>query len=102
MNNFSMIASKIDDILQLFEEENKILIADFSEKEVQQAIMQMEKNKAPGPDKFLAEFYKKNWVHIKSDLMAMFVAFQRGGLTFFHLNFGTIILLSKKENEIQI
>jgi hypothetical protein len=34
--------------------------------------------------------------------MAMFVAFQRGKLPFFHLNFGTIILLPKKENAIQI
>jgi hypothetical protein len=36
------------------------------------------------------------------DLMAMFVAFQRGELPLFHLNFGTIILLPKKENAIQI
>jgi hypothetical protein len=32
----------------------------------------------------------------------MFVAFQRGELPLFHLNFGTIILLPKKENAIQI
>jgi hypothetical protein len=78
MNNFSMIESEIDDIPQLSVEENIILIADFSEKEVQDAITQMEKNKAPGPDGFPAEFYQKNWDTIRSDLMAMFVAFQRG------------------------
>jgi hypothetical protein len=34
--------------------------------------------------------------------MAMFVAFHKGELPLFHLNFGTIILLLKKENAIQI
>jgi hypothetical protein len=32
----------------------------------------------------------------------MFVAFHRGELPLFHLNFGTIILLPKKEDAIQI
>jgi hypothetical protein len=64
--------------------------------------MQMEKNKAPGPDGFPEEFYQRFWEIIKSDLMAMFLAFQRGELPLFHLNFGTIIWLSKKENVIQI
>jgi hypothetical protein len=41
------------DIPQLSHDENNILIADFSEKEVFDAIDQMEKNKAPGPDGFL-------------------------------------------------
>jgi hypothetical protein len=34
--------------------------------------------------------------------MAMFLAFQRGELPLYHRNFGTIILLPKKENSIQI
>jgi hypothetical protein len=62
----------------------------------------MEKNKAPGPDGFLGEFYQKIWDVIKVDLMAMFSAFQRNELPLFHLNFGTIILLPKKENVVQI
>jgi hypothetical protein len=33
--------------------------------------MQMEKNKAPGPDGFPAEFYQSFWEVIKKDLMAM-------------------------------
>jgi hypothetical protein len=32
----------------------------------------------------------------------MFESFERGDLPLFHLNFGTIILLPKKENAIQI
>ena len=34
--------------------------------------------------------------------MDMFAAFHKGELPLFHLNFGTIILLPKKENAIQI
>jgi mannosylglycoprotein endo-beta-mannosidase len=95
-----MIESEYNDIPRLSNEENRILTADFTEKEVLEAIFQMEKNKAPGPDGFLAEFYQKIWEVIKEDLMAMFFAFQRNELPFFHLNFGTIILLPKKENAI--
>jgi hypothetical protein len=62
----------------------------------------MEKNKAPSPDGFPAEFYQSFWEVIKKDLMAMFIAFQNGELPLFHLNFRTIILLPKKENATQI
>ena len=39
--------------------DNDILVAPFSEKEVFDAIAQMKNNKAPGPDGFPVEFYKK-------------------------------------------
>jgi hypothetical protein len=42
------------------------------------------------------------WGVVKDDLMRMFSAFQDGNLPIFHLNYGTIILLPKKENAIQI
>ena len=45
------------DIPQLTQEENNILVAEFTEKEVKDAIFQMELNKSPGPDGFPAEFY---------------------------------------------
>jgi hypothetical protein len=101
-NSFTLVESENSDIPQVSPEENSILIADFSEEEVYNAIMQMEKNKSPGPDGFPVEFYQKCWHIIKTDLMNMFGAFHRGELPLFHLNFGTIILLPKKENAIQI
>lgn len=91
-----MEESMTHDIPQISAEENSILTAVFSEKEVFEAISQMEKNKAPGPDGFPAEFYQHFWGVIKHDLMAMFSAFYLGELPLFHLNFGTIILLPKK------
>jgi hypothetical protein len=84
------------DIPQVSHEENTILYADFTEKEVFEAIMQMKKNKAPGPDEFLAEFHQSFWEIIKIDLMRLFEAFQRDNLPLFHLNYGTIVLLPKK------
>jgi hypothetical protein len=60
------------------------------------------KNKAPGPDGFPAEFYQTFWGAIKSGLMKMFAAYHKGELPMFNLNFGTIILLPKKENATQI
>jgi hypothetical protein len=45
------------DIPQLTQEENNILVAEFTEKEVKDAIFQMGLNKSPGPDGFPAKFY---------------------------------------------
>jgi hypothetical protein len=88
------------DIPQLSEQENNILVSAFSEQEVLHAITQMEKNKALGPDGFPAEFYQKFWDVLKGNFMAIFKAFQDESLPLFHLNFGTIILLPKKEDGI--
>jgi mannosylglycoprotein endo-beta-mannosidase len=64
-----MEESVVHDIKQISADENAILIAEFAEKEVFEAISQMEKNKAPGPDGFPAEFYQTFWRVIKEDLM---------------------------------
>jgi hypothetical protein len=50
-NTFSLNESKISDVPQVGEQENEILVAPFKE-EVKIAIIQMEHNKAPGPDSF--------------------------------------------------
>jgi hypothetical protein len=60
----------------------------------------MERNKAPGPDGFPAEFYQTFWETIKSDLLEMFSVFHAGHLELFCLNFSEIILLPKV-NEAQ-
>jgi hypothetical protein len=56
-NNFMIIETDIDDIPQLSQEENRILTADFTEKEVHDATMQMEKKKVTEPDGFQADFF---------------------------------------------
>jgi hypothetical protein len=56
-NNFSLNESMVEDIPQITRVENELLVADFTEKEVREAVFQMKHNKAPGPDGFPAEFY---------------------------------------------
>jgi mannosylglycoprotein endo-beta-mannosidase len=57
----TLMEDQIHDIPQVSDEENEILIADFTENEVRQAVFQMEHNKSPGPDGFPAEFYHVFW-----------------------------------------
>src|SRR6266498_4982349 len=83
------------DIVQVSQEENSILIAPFTEKEVKDVVFQMEHNKAPGLDGFPAEFYQKFWDVIKGDLMQMFQDLHSGDLPIFSLNFGVITLIPK-------
>jgi hypothetical protein len=90
------------DIPQITPDENNILISEFTENEVRDAIFQMELNKAAGPDGFPAEFYQTFWEVIKDDLMPMFQQLHFGNLQLFKLNFGVITLLPKKDNAIQI
>jgi hypothetical protein len=59
--------------------------------EVQEAIFQMEHNKASGPDGFSVKFYQSCWEIIKSDLMALLYEFHNGDLPLYSLNFGMII-----------
>ena len=57
-NDFSINEDTREDITQVSQLENKFLCDEFSEKEIRDAVFQMEHNKAPGPDGFPAEFYQ--------------------------------------------
>ena len=46
-NNISLDETRKEDITQVLEEENMILVEEFTEKEVRDAIFQMKHNKAP-------------------------------------------------------
>jgi hypothetical protein len=62
----------------------------------------MENNKAPGPDGFPVKKFQNFWDLIKGDLMGLFRSFFNADLPLLNLNYGTIILLPKKENVVQI
>ena len=51
-----MAESYQDDIPQVSNEENDLLVAQFLEEEVREALFQMKHNTAPGPDGFPSEF----------------------------------------------
>ena len=93
---------QILDIPQVFLEKNDVLISEFTESEVRDAIFQMEHNKAPGPDGFPVEFYQVFWNVIKDDLMALFSYFHREDLNLYSLNFGIITLIPKIQDATKI
>jgi len=68
-NDFSLNEDTTEDIPQVSRIENEFLCDEFSEKEIRDAVFQMEHNKAPGPDGFPAEFYQFFWETIKADLI---------------------------------
>ena len=92
----------MDDIPQVSPLENAFLVAPFTEKEIRDAIFDMDHNKAPGPDGFPAEFYQQFWDIIKGDLMQMFHDLHNGDLPLFSLNFSVIMLLPKTQEASKI
>jgi hypothetical protein len=101
-DHFKLNECLIDDIPQVSDLENEILSDTFSEKYVKEAIFEIEHNKAPSPDGFLAEFYQQFWEIIKPELMALFQEFHNGTLPLHSLNFGVITLLSKKRRRLKL
>jgi hypothetical protein len=98
----TLMEDQIHDIPQVSDEENEILIVDFTENEVREAVFQMEHNKSPRPNGFPAEFYQVFCGVIKDDLLAMFHDFYKDSLDLFSLNFGIITLIPKIENAAKI
>jgi hypothetical protein len=70
--SFSLNEARVDDIVQVSQEENHLLIRPFTIEEVREALFQMEHNKAPSPNGFWTEFYQSCWEIIKDDLMELF------------------------------
>ena len=58
MSEITLMENQILDIPQVSQEENDVLISEFTESEVKDAVFPMEHNKAPGPDGFPVEFYQ--------------------------------------------
>jgi hypothetical protein len=53
-----MAESNRDEVPQVSNEENELLVAQFSEEEVRDALFQIKHNTALGPDSFPSEFYQ--------------------------------------------
>ena len=101
-NNFSFDEDATEDIPQVTQAENEFLTAPFTEKEIREAIFDMEHNKAPGPDGFPAEFYQHFWDVVKGDLIQMFHELHSGEIPIFSVNFGVITLLPKTQDTSRI
>jgi hypothetical protein len=91
-----MMESRIEDIPQV-PEVIEWLVAEFSEKEIRDAIFQMKHYKAPRLHGFPVKFYQVFWSLIEEDLMSMFREFHKGDLPLSSLNFGIITLIPKEQ-----
>lgn len=87
----------------LSKSDNRILCQPFSETEIKEALFQMEKNKAPGPDKIPIEVFQKCWNIVKNDVIQLFDDFHNNKVDISRLNYGIITLLPKikEANKIQ-
>lgn len=82
--------------------ENQELCKPFSEKEVWEALSQMERNKAAGLDKIPVEFYQGCWSTVKKDIMHLFDDFHDRSIDISRLNYGIITLLPKVSDAAKI
>jgi len=60
-------------------EDNLILISDFKEDEVKEAVWQCEGSKSPGPDGFNFNFIRKSWEFIKDEFVKALALFHETG-----------------------
>ena len=61
--------SKIPNLIN--DDDNQLLNSPVSIREIKKALFNMDPDKAPGPDGFIARFYISCWDIIKSDLYRM-------------------------------
>ena len=93
--DIQMDSSVWDNLPQLTEIENDMLCRPFSENEIKNALFQMEKNKAAGPDKIPIEFYQSCWHIIKNGVIQFFEDFHKHQVDISRINYGIITLLPK-------
>jgi hypothetical protein len=91
-SNVRLDSSFWDEKDKLTKEENAALEADFSEKEVRDAVFESYSEWALGPDGFSFLFCQKFWPMIKEDLMKLIQGFSRGEINIARLNYAMIIL----------
>jgi hypothetical protein len=76
-------------------EEASSLENPFEEREVREAIIGMDRDKAPGPDGFSMTFFQDCWEVVKGDLMAVFEEFHARGKFVKNINSTFISLIPK-------
>ena len=101
-NDFKLDPSIWDECSYISKEDNDILCHPFSEAEIKAALFQMERNKAPGPDKIPIEFFQYCWDIVKCDILDLFRDFHAGNADISRINYGIITLLPKIKDASRI
>jgi hypothetical protein len=79
----------------LTEAEAAILVEPFTEKEIKNALDDMNTSSAPGPDGLSVEFYKCFWEQVRISVLEMFRKLYNGELDLSRINYGLISLILK-------
>lgn len=94
-HNIHIDSSLWDELEKVSDDDNIMLASPFSESEIKEALFQIEKHKAAGPDKIPIEFYQTCWHIVKGDIIQLFNDFYDGEIDISRINYGIITLLPK-------
>ena len=81
---------------QFSQQEAELLELPFSESEVHAALMDMNGDKAPGPDGFTLAFWQSCWDFVKEEILDMFKEFHEQNSFLRSLNNTFLVLLPKR------
>ena len=81
---------------QINQQEAENLEIHFSEAEIHSALMEMNGDKAPGPDGFTVAFWQSCWDFTKEEIMEMFKEFHEHSFFLKSLNNTFLVLIPKK------
>jgi hypothetical protein len=82
--------------------DNNGMCKEFNEVEIKNAMFQMEKNKAAGPDNIPMEFHQVCWDIIKGDIINLFQDSHNENLDVRRMNYGIIVLILKLKEATKI
>ena len=86
----------------LFQQSVELLDRPFSEEKIHNAVLHLNKEKAPGPDGFTIAFYQDCWEMIKDDLLRVFLEFHNNRIINQSTNATFIALVPKKSQTSRI
>ncbi|GKV19324.1 hypothetical protein SLEP1_g29604 [Rubroshorea leprosula] len=89
---------ELNNFKRLSIEENDMLVADFSEEEIREAVWSCNGNKSPGPDGLNFNLIKRMWPILKEDICEFMCEFHSNGRLVKGSNASFIVLIPKKEN----
>ncbi|GLT59681.1 hypothetical protein SLA2020_324880 [Shorea laevis] len=83
---------------KISEEENAMLVAEFAEEEIKEAVWNCGGSKSPGPDGFNFNFIQRMWSTLKKEICEFIREFHRNGKLVKGSNASFIVLVPKKTN----
>ncbi|RVW64952.1 putative ribonuclease H protein [Vitis vinifera] len=83
---------------QISQEEAEMLERPFTEEEIQGALMEMNGDKAPGPDGFTLAFWQSCWEFVKEEIIEMFKEFFEHSSFLKSLNNTFLVLIPRNVN----